>query len=1296
VSGSLGTGEGSATASTKAKTIAELRKEKLIQKKGDELPNETSAKEEETKDDASIQAKQELSSWNVDATGKLNTLTPAIQKAEDDKELQKKEEEQKEDEKINAGPVNAVQKKEAEGFAEREAACSESSTERTSISLQAKSETESSSLTDKENAPAQEIRSEQDRGPPSIQMKSEEEDVVQRSVIDDAFTHTSLSDLAGCLSTDSNETSVCLLRKASAIAMYIPGYKALRVVLGRDPISGDDVERNGRNLLEAAFDIMPFGNLLKDKLDAQGQLEAAATWIDGKIAGLESIVNDLFSEFDQFWNGIEFSITMSPMGILREGAGIVLRFINKVIDFAVDAAKELLEMIKTYLLDAIVTFIKEKTTAYPLLIVILCEDPITKQKVDRNGTNILNALLELGGEEGKMQRDQMMETGTFQKVVAYIDEGIAVFGNLYETIIGNFDKIWKVVSIEALMNPVDTFTEIYNTFAQPVIDVLAFVEKVVKEILKLVKDALFKRISAEAKKTKGYYLVTVLINKDPFTGEVVPRTVENLIHGFMSLMDGGEEQFQQMKESGAIDKAVNKINAAVERLNMTFESVVQLFIDLWNSFTFSDFVHPIATFQRIIATFGEPIGRLIAFVVEIVKIVVEVILIIMNFPFDLINNIIAKAMKAFELIKKNPIGFLKNLLRAIKEGFMQFFDNILTHLWNGLKQWFLGEVEAAGIPIPTDFTVMGIIKWLLAVLDITMEKIWKKLEERIGKPKVDKLRKMIDMAEKVAGAAGEAYEFMKDVQERGFMAVMIDKVKEQLSNVWEMVLDAVKSFVMDQIIKKVTVKLLSMLDPTGIMAVINSAIALYKAIQSFIKYLRKMLEIVNSFVEGTLQIAQGATKKAADFLEGALGRGIPIVIGFLANQVGLDLSGRLKEALEIVREKVDKGLTWVIDKLVVIVEKLVSMGKAAISAVIDWWKKKKEVTTKDGEKHTIYLEGSGSNYKLMIRSTPENYRQFILNTLNKNGITAPVPGSDEEKALNKAAEIDTKLGNYDKVKQEDRQVWGDELAKMIDDLADLTAKLKINLNVPDPPSVIRWGGPNAEGFGTMMSADLLSENYVKGEPAAEESVAVLGWDYARSLQKISKKGAPTPIYVKGHLLNENLGGPANVTNLTPITGDMNKEHLNKVEKHVKKLVLGKESAADKSPTAKKVVNYTVDVKYDKHPQRTGLITTYSDIMWKSRRDHAEEKRKSSPDTKKLSEFIAKDEMAMNVLALLTYEENSLTTGFGCQWEQLQYNAATAKWEPVAGTQKNEPVNHTLPSSVEHYKPVFDTYKTDIK
>jgi hypothetical protein len=647
--------------------------------------------------------------------------------------------------------------------------------------------------------------------------------------------------------------------------------------------------------------------------------------------------------------------------------------------------------------------------------VILGEDPITKQKVAFNGTNVLNAILALGGEEGDNMRTKMNETGTFQKVAAYIDEGIFVFGNLYDTIVQNFSHIWDLVTIHALMNPRATFDVIYLIFIDPVNKVLAFAKKVGVEILKFIKEVLTQQLSAWAKAQRGYSLVTVLIGKDPFTDEVIPFTTENVIKGFFGLMEGGEEQYNHLKESGAIDRTVAKINAAVKKLNMTPAAIVQLFIDLWNSFSIADLMDPFGAFRRILDKFGEPIGRLIDFVIEIVKIIVEAVLIVMNFPFDLIHNIIAKAMQAFELIKKNPVRFLKNLLRAIKEGFMQFFERILTHLFNGLKEWFLGEVEAAGIPIPTDFTVMGIIKWLLAVLDITMEKIWKKLEERIGKPKVEKIKKMIDMAERVASAAGEAYEFMQDVQKRGFMAVMVDKMKEQLSNIWEMVLDAVKSFVMDQIINKMVTKLLSMLDPTGIMAVVNSAIALYKAIQSAIKYIRKMLEIVNSFVEGTLQIAQGQTKNAANFLEGALARGVPVVIGFLANQVGLNLSERLKEALEIVRDKVDKGLTWVIDKIVTFVEKLVNMATGGNNEGAEEGAPAGQFERSlnfGGEGHSIKIRTEGQYEVLMASSEfTELHNQLaqlrrVYVEPNEQGVGGHLAKTNQQEAKN---QLDTKL-----------------------------------------------------------------------------------------------------------------------------------------------------------------------------------------------------------------------------------------------------------------------------------------------
>ena len=80
-----------------------------------------------------------------------------------------------------------------------------------------------------------------------------------------------------------DESIACAKRKARDVAMHIPGYKALRVVLGEDPITGEGVARSGRNFIEAAFDLVPGGNLLHKKLDEIHKLDAAAEWIDEKI-----------------------------------------------------------------------------------------------------------------------------------------------------------------------------------------------------------------------------------------------------------------------------------------------------------------------------------------------------------------------------------------------------------------------------------------------------------------------------------------------------------------------------------------------------------------------------------------------------------------------------------------------------------------------------------------------------------------------------------------------------------------------------------------------------------------------------------------------------------------------------------------------------------------------------------------------------------------------------------------------------------------------------------------------------
>lgn len=972
--GSLGEGEG--TGNPVPKTIAELRRENDIQTK----------EEKEEKPDEKVQAKPELSSWSVDTKGTLQAHA-AVQKAA---ETEAKDDEKKDEEKPETESVQMLQKKSEDAWSEGRETETGQGWQQPFHNEQNISQPSSNISCKAEDAGIQLAENESDRGPP---VQAQGENKIQRSPIDTALSHTSLGALMDCVYvTDINRTSVCLLRKASAIAMYIPGYKALRVVLGRDPISGDEVERNGRNLLDAAFDIMPGGSLIQEKLEQNGQLDAAAAWIDTKIAGLEDIVDGLFSAFDAFWNRLGITDFGSPMDVMREGVGIVFGFIGNLVDFAIDAAKEILGMIKDYLLSKIVEFIKENTNAYPLLTVILGEDPITKQRVDRNGTNILNAILELGGEEGIQQRTQMQETGTFAKVAAYIDEGIEVFSDLYQTIVNGFGAIWDIVTINALMQPLATFHRIYNVFARPVARVLDFMLRVGREILKLIKEALMQRLSAWARTVRGYALVTVIIGRDPFTGTAVPFTMENVIRGFFSLMEGGEEQYNQLKESGAIDRTVAKVTAAVRRLNMTPAAIIQLFIGLWNSFSIRDLINPIAAFRRILDQFGRPIARLIAFVIEIVKIVIEAILIVMDFPFDIINNIIAKAMAAFDRIKRDPVGFLKNLLRAIKQGFVQFFENILRHLLNGLADWVFFQLKDLGIQKPEDLSFKSILKLVIDVLGISMQrimdKVWKKLEEKIGKEKVEKIKRMIDKLEGI-------WKFIRDVMERGPVAIW-EFIQEKLSTLWSTILDAAKNFIMERIIGAVVTKLLSMLDPTGIMAVVNSVIAIYRAIQSFIAYLRQMLEIVNSFVEGVAEIAAGNIRVAANFIERTAGRAIPIIIGFLANQVGLGkIADKLKEIIEKIREKIDLAIDWLVDKAVnmgmSIMNRLLAMGRSARDAIVNaltpWRQSEKQFTAENGESHRIYIEASGGRPQLKVASVPTTILDFLTYWETRPGVT---------------------------------------------------------------------------------------------------------------------------------------------------------------------------------------------------------------------------------------------------------------------------------------------------------------------
>jgi hypothetical protein len=265
--------------------------------------------------------------------------------------------------------------------------------------------------------------------------------------------------------------------------------------------------------------------------------------------------------------------------------------------------------------------------------------------------------------------------------------------------------------------------------------------------------------------------------------------------------------------------------------------------------------------------------------------------------------------------------------------------------------------------------------------------------------------------------------------------------------------------------------------------------------------------MVNSFVEGTVEIAQGSIKKAADFLEGSLSRGIPIILGFLANQVGLRLADKIADALKFVREKVDKGLDWLIDKLVGFVEKLIAAGKAAVNKLIGWWKARNEIQLPKGEKHTLYFEGNNANAVLTMRSVPMPYRAFVNTFLSSLPDEAARKAKEPavKAALAKFTEIEKeKKKSFESLPEAQRKVeeqkQADTVEKLVGELADLSKEL-FNDGTP--------GGAGLEGF---LSVPANMSAVKSGDPLKMRKLLEEGKVWRDAIMLLQQKAPQKPDY----------------------------------------------------------------------------------------------------------------------------------------------------------------------------------------
>lgn len=266
-------------------------------------------------------------------------------------------------------------------------------------------------------------------------------------------------------------------------------------------------------------------------------------------------------------------------------------------------------------------------------------------------------------------------------------------------------------------------------------------------------------------------------------------------------------------------------------------------------------------------------------------------------------DILDKGAAVIGALFKDPIGFLKNLCKSVGQGIEQFSNNIKKHLLSGLTTWLTGAMGDVQITLPEVWDLKGILHFILQLLGLTWNMIRAKLVKRVGEKPVSMAEKTVDV--------------IKRVVTDGPIALW-EWVKEKASDIKEQVFGGIRDWVVTTLVKKAILKLVSMLNPVG--AIVQGIIMIFDTVMFFVQNWQQIVDFVSSIFDSISNIAAGKVSAAANFIEKAMARTIPIILGFLAQLIGLGGIGKaVQKTVNAIRKPVDKA----VDKALDFMEKMV-------------------------------------------------------------------------------------------------------------------------------------------------------------------------------------------------------------------------------------------------------------------------------------------------------------------------------------------------------------------------------------
>ncbi|GGO45450.1 hypothetical protein GCM10012287_13420 [Streptomyces daqingensis] len=268
---------------------------------------------------------------------------------------------------------------------------------------------------------------------------------------------------------------------------------------------------------------------------------------------------------------------------------------------------------------------------------------------------------------------------------------------------------------------------------------------------------------------------------------------------------------------------------------------------------------------------------------------------------DLLLGILAKAASAIMKIIKDPVGFLKNLVKAVGAGLELFISNIADHLKKGLVAWLLGTAVKAGIELPAKFDLKGIIQLIASTLGLTWDNIRARVTRKgVPDKAMDAVESQVPVAKALAkeGPSGAA-----------------DEISAQVGDLKSTILEDLKSYLIPTVIIAGITWIVSLLNPAS--AFVRAVKAIIDIVSFVVNQGAQIVEFVNAVLDAVIEIANGGAAGVPKMVETALAASIPLLIGLLASLLGIGgLANKVKQVIQKASKPVNRAIDKIVDKIV--------------------------------------------------------------------------------------------------------------------------------------------------------------------------------------------------------------------------------------------------------------------------------------------------------------------------------------------------------------------------------------------